>query len=939
MPRIEVRENRQRRENIYNGTFLSCTNLKTASLGSGLKTIECEAFRGCSALASVAIPDSVTYIGIYAFYGCSGLVSARIGDGVKEIDQKAFYGCSAMKSLQIGNSVTNIMQEAFAYCSSLESLFIPGSVEHIYPWAFKNCTGLKTLTIASGVKSVSIASDAFEGAERSLETLYLAESLKDGWLWRNWELLRDNAFPVQYLAEQRVDFNAMGGDCAVASNSYLHSRAYGWLPKATRAGYVFAGWFTQSAGGTQVTAKSTVTETASRTLYAHWSLVYTVKFDANGGKSAMADQRLPRDAAANLSANKFTRNGYVFMGWSRSKTGPVAYADKASVKNLAAAGGSTTLHARWAKARYKVAFNATGGKGAMAAQALTYGQTAKLRKNAFTRDGFVFMGWATSRTGAVVHADGEGVRNLRSDGGTVTLYAKWARKNHSVEFAANGGTGRMAPQAMVYGKTAKLRGNAFVRKGYVFAGWSKTKNGKVAYKDRQAVMNLRTDGKTSKLYAQWTKESCKVKFDNGTVSLTRTVKYNAQVGTLPPGPEKYGYVFAGWYTARSGGIRVSSTTRITADCTLYARMTPISYTIRYDYAGGTPGAKKPASGTYGTAFCVSAPAKAGAVFAGWSVPSGLDTGPAKWGTASNPSTSIPDSAARCANGRTGNVYFLNLRSTSGSATLKANWANDSGEWNDFSTGGDAAWFLQTATTHDGVDAYRSGIVGDGQSSWMQHSVTGPGTISFWWKVSSEYCYDFLDFLVDGALQLGISGTNGDWAEMELSVEGSGVHVFTWSYAKDGSVSEGSDCGWVDQVVWTPADARASMKSAKNPGKTGGCAAPGTLPAERVFSTDDCGVFGIGTREIEISPEPPPVEELGGREWAVEPAVPLAVTFRVPEGGRAWQLWSAERGVLADEGTSGKTVTLQLPDLGIWYWLRFLGDGGETLASTWLFPAE
>ena len=31
----------------------------------------------------------------------------------------------------------------------------------------------------------------------------------------------------------------------------------------------------------------------------------------------------------------------------------------------------------------------------------------------------------------------------------------------------------------------------------------------------------------------------------------------------------------------------------------------------------------------------------------------------------------------------------------------------------------------------------------------------------------------------------------------------GNHAFKWVYSKDRSISSGSDCGWVDEVTWTP----------------------------------------------------------------------------------------------------------------------------------------
>ncbi len=121
----------------------------------------------------------------------------------------------------------------------------------------------------------------------------------------------------------------------------------------------------------------------------------------------------------------------------------------------------------------------------------------------------------------------------------------------------------------------------------------------------------------------------------------------------------------------------------------------------------------------------------------------------------------------------------------------------------FTKGGSAEWFVQSDDTHDGVFAARSGAIADGQSTWIETTVTGPGAVSFWWKASSEDDCDCLRFFVDGSQQAGVSGTGGTWAQESFPVSGAGVHVLRWRYDKDGSGSSGSDCGWVDEVVWTP----------------------------------------------------------------------------------------------------------------------------------------
>jgi hypothetical protein len=58
----------------------------------------------------------------------------------------------------------------------------------------------------------------------------------------------------------------------------------------------------------------------------------------------------------------------------------------------------------------------------------------------------------------------------------------------------------------------------------------------------------------------------------------------------------------------------------------------------------------------------------------------------------------------------------------------------------WTTRGAAPWFMQTNVTHDGVGALRSGAIGDSQESVLEAIVTGPGSLGFWWKVSSEEVY-------------------------------------------------------------------------------------------------------------------------------------------------------------------------------------------------------
>jgi hypothetical protein len=119
----------------------------------------------------------------------------------------------------------------------------------------------------------------------------------------------------------------------------------------------------------------------------------------------------------------------------------------------------------------------------------------------------------------------------------------------------------------------------------------------------------------------------------------------------------------------------------------------------------------------------------------------------------------------------------------------------------FTTDGDAKWFFQTAKAFFDDDAAQSGGISHNQESWMQTLVSGTGTFSFYWKVSSEAGYDFLEFYIDGVLQDRISGSEG-WQKMTYAITAPGLHTLEWRYIKDNNVSEGDDSGWIDLVEWS-----------------------------------------------------------------------------------------------------------------------------------------
>ena len=105
----------------------------------------------------------------------------------------------------------------------------------------------------------------------------------------------------------------------------------------------------------------------------------------------------------------------------------------------------------------------------------------------------------------------------------------------------------------------------------------------------------------------------------------------------------------------------------------------------------------------------------------------------------------------------------------------------------FTTVGDGEWYGQTDASHDGVDAARSGPLLDGQVTWLQTTVNGPGTLSFWWNVSSEEGADPFELYADGERLDAISGTNGVWRRKSIRMTGGGPHDVIWTDLKDEEV--------------------------------------------------------------------------------------------------------------------------------------------------------
>jgi len=116
------------------------------------------------------------------------------------------------------------------------------------------------------------------------------------------------------------------------------------------------------------------------------------------------------------------------------------------------------------------------------------------------------------------------------------------------------------------------------------------------------------------------------------------------------------------------------------------------------------------------------------------------------------------------------------------------------------TGGDAPWII-SKVSHGGTYVAQAGKIGDNGVSWLQVTlVVSEGSITFWYKTSSEP-FDALRFYIDGEEMLKASGET-DWQEVTYAVA-TGTHTFRWEYAKDHSKIGGQDTAWIDDIAFPP----------------------------------------------------------------------------------------------------------------------------------------
>ena len=404
------------------------------------------------------------------------------------------------------------------------------------------------------------------------------------------------------LKSYTVTWNANGGTVSPASVSKTHGSTLGTLPTPTREAtaeysYTFAGWFTATSGGTQISTTTTVT--GNVTYYAHWTATkrsYTATFNGNGGSTPSPSSITKEYNTALGTLPTCSRTGYTFLGWYTASSGGTKISTTTVVTK------DITYYAQWSINSYTLTFNPNGGTVTPTSKDLeynsVYGTLPTPTRASNAQYTYTFAGWYTAATeGTQVTA------TTKMAAKDTTIYAHWTSntRSYTVSYQTTYGTLNKTSQSIAYnskGSCTLTMPDNTAEFTYTFVGWYTAANGGGTKVGSELTLETPAITGTVTYYAYVTRstKSYTHTFNangGGTVSpATITKAYNTALGTLPT-VSRTGYTFVGWFdtSAASGGTQATTTTKVTGTKTWYARWSINSYTFTFDKNGGnTPSA-------------------------------------------------------------------------------------------------------------------------------------------------------------------------------------------------------------------------------------------------------------------------------------------------------------------------------------------------------------
>ena len=420
-------------------------------------------------------------------------------------------------------------------------------------------------------------------------------------------------------------FGQTAGTCMVINNKgeLLSDRSYNILKYTDKDG----NWNGSSAS----------------TLDSYWTAnKYDIKFEAPEGYyhasyglrsiEVTYDQQIPEINEYKNSDGFPKRNGYAFDGYYTIQNGQgTKYYDKDGYRTYTNNWDSEegiTLYANFTLETYSITYELNGGTNhANNPNSYTY-EYATITLQEPTKTGYTFNGWYDNSS----FTDTPITQISKGSYGNKTLYAKWTANTYTVTLDQQSGTGGTASVTATYGAAMPAITKP-TRNGYTFGGYYTAINGGgTQYYNANGASSINWDKTaTTTLYAKWTANQSTITWNANGGSVTpasSTYTYDGDPVALPT-PTRTGYEFNGWFTASTGGTKISDvgkTNKPTSNTTYYAQWKAKTYIVTLDPQGGFSGSNS-INATYDAKLpAITPPTRDGYMFNGYySQPSGQGT--------------------------------------------------------------------------------------------------------------------------------------------------------------------------------------------------------------------------------------------------------------------------------------------------------------------------
>ena len=329
---------------------------------------------------------------------------------------------------------------------------------------------------------------------------------------------------------------------------------------------------------------------------------YTISFISDD--SVVATKKY--DVEKSVDFDNISKQHYVFNGW---------YADKnrsgESVANLAIGNfGDKRFYAKWSAVEYFVTFHTYDGtnveantncgeryKYTVESDSLTLGSPVK--------SNYSFGGWYVNE-----NFEGEPVAMIvKGTSGNLDLYAKWIACEYSIAYDYRDGEICDNPTSYTVDSEDIILA-ASHKFGYYFVGWIDDAGNKVE------VIRKGSSGDLI-LHAEWSPIEFSIVLNGANGSRPTTLTYTIEDETVTlPKIARAGYTLVGWFDEDGNKYEtVSGSTQ--KDVSLTAKWNVVSYTINYEYDGGTQ-VDNPTSYTIDSEdIILAASHKFGYDFVGW----------------------------------------------------------------------------------------------------------------------------------------------------------------------------------------------------------------------------------------------------------------------------------------------------------------------------------